>query len=70
VKFETVRSRPGRHPHRRQLPWAPHWTAPPLPADGRATTKAWFYTPGEYVLRVRADDGALTTDQQVVVVVK
>lgn len=51
-------------------PWAPHWTAPPLPADGRQSTKATFLTPGEYVLRVRADDGALTTDQQVVVVVK
>ncbi|MCC6990460.1 MAG: hypothetical protein IT181_15745, partial [Acidobacteria bacterium] len=51
-------------------PWAPHWTAPELPADGRLKTTAWFNTPGEYVLRVRADDGALTTDQQVIVVVK
>ena len=51
-------------------PWAPHWTAPPLPADGKITTTAWFYTPGEYVLRARADDGALTADQQVVVVVR
>ena len=51
-------------------PWAPHWTAPSLPPDGRLKTTAWFNTPGEYVLRVRADDGALTTDQQVIVVVK
>jgi hypothetical protein len=51
-------------------PWAPHWTAPPLPPDGKITTTAWFYTPGEYVLRSRADDGALTADQQVIVVVK
>ncbi|MEZ5417602.1 MAG: hypothetical protein R2708_09685 [Vicinamibacterales bacterium] len=51
-------------------PWAPHWVAPALPADGRVTTTAWFQTPGEYVLRVRADDGALTTDQQVTIVVK
>jgi hypothetical protein len=51
-------------------PWAPHWRAPELPADGKVTTTAWFYTPGEYVLRSRADDGALTADQQVVVVVK
>ena len=51
-------------------PWAPHWVAPELPADGRVTTTAWFQTPGEYVLRVRADDGALTTDQQVTIVVK
>jgi hypothetical protein len=51
-------------------PWAPHWRAPELPPDGKVTTTAWFYTPGEYVLRSRADDGALTADQQVVVVVK
>ncbi len=51
-------------------PWAPHWVAPPLPPDGKVATTAWFYTPGEYVLRSRADDGALTADQQVVVVVK
>ena len=51
-------------------PWAPHWVAPPLPPDGKVTTTAWFYTPGEYVLRSRADDGALTADQQVIVVVK
>jgi hypothetical protein len=51
-------------------PWAPHWTAPQLPTDGKQTTTAWFKTPGEYVLRVRADDGALTADQQVTIVVK
>jgi hypothetical protein len=51
-------------------PWAPHWRAPQLPPDGKVATTAWFYTPGEYVLRSRADDGALTADQQVVVVVK
>ena len=51
-------------------PWAPHWRAPELPPDGRVTTTAWFNTPGEYVLRARADDGALTADQQVIVVVK
>jgi hypothetical protein len=51
-------------------PWAPHWRAPELPPDGKVATTAWFYTPGEYVLRSRADDGALTADQQVIVVVK
>lgn len=51
-------------------PWAPHWTAPKLPDDGKISTTAWFHTPGEYVLRSRADDGALTSDQQIVVVVK
>lgn len=51
-------------------PWAPHWTAPQLPPDGKQSTTAWFKAPGEYVLRVRADDGALTADQQITVVVK
>lgn len=51
-------------------PWAPHWVAPELPKDGKVTTTAWFKTPGEYVLRVRADDGALTSDQQITIVVK
>ena len=51
-------------------PCAPHWRAPELPPDGRVTTTAWFNTPGEYVLRARADDGALTADQQVIIVVK
>ncbi len=51
-------------------PWAPHWFAPTLSGDGKVSTTAWFYTPGEYVLRSRADDGALTSDQQVTVVVK
>jgi hypothetical protein len=50
-------------------PWAPHWTAPRLPADGRITVQATFHAPGEYLLRSRADDGALTADQQVTIVV-
>lgn len=51
-------------------PWAPHWTAPKLPPDGKQTTTAWFSAPGEYVLRARADDGALTADQHITIVVK
>lgn len=51
-------------------PWAPHWTAPKLPADGKVSVRATFSEPGEYVLRARADDGALTADQQITVVVK
>ncbi len=51
-------------------PWAPHWVAPELPADGRVTVTAWFSKPGEYVLRAHADDGALTADQAITVVVK
>ncbi|MEP7118328.1 MAG: hypothetical protein ABI880_12145 [Acidobacteriota bacterium] len=51
-------------------PWAPHWIAPAVPANGRLSTTAWFYAPGEYVLHSRADDGALTSDQTVTIVVK
>lgn len=51
-------------------PWAPHWVAPELPPDGKVTVHATFSKPGEYVLRARADDGALTADQQITIVVK
>ena len=50
-------------------PWAPVWLAPPLPPDGRVTVHATFAVPGTYVLRSRADDGALTADGQVTVTV-
>jgi hypothetical protein len=50
-------------------PWAPVWTAPPLPQDGKVTVQVSFAEPGTYVLRSRADDGALTADGHVTVVV-
>ena len=50
-------------------PWAPVWIAPPPPADGKHTVWATFSEPGVYVLRSRADDGALTADGQVTVTV-
>ena len=50
-------------------PWAPVWVAPPLPADGKHTVWATFSEPGVYVLRSRADDGALTADGQVTITV-
>jgi hypothetical protein len=50
-------------------PWAPVWVAPPLPADGKVTVWATFSDPGVYVLRSRADDGALTADGQVTITV-
>jgi hypothetical protein len=50
-------------------PWAPIWVAPPVPADGRYTAKVTFSAPGTYVLRARADDGALTGDDEVTVTV-
>ena len=50
-------------------PWAPYWTPPALPADGKHTTQVTFDEPGTYVLCARADDGALTADDMVTVTV-
>jgi hypothetical protein len=50
-------------------PWAPVWVAPTLPADGKLTVQATFSEPGTYVLRSLADDGALTTYDEVTIVV-
>ena len=50
-------------------PWAPIWVAPPAPADGHYTTQVTFSEPGTYVLRARADDGALTGDDELTVTV-
>ena len=50
-------------------PWAPIWAPPPVPADGKYTVSATFAEPGTYVLRARADDGALTSDEEVTVTV-
>jgi hypothetical protein len=48
-------------------PWAPYWTPPPFPADGKQTVQVTFDEPGTYVLCLRADDGALTSDEMVTV---
>jgi hypothetical protein len=50
-------------------PWAPLWTRPELPADGKWSARVSFADPGTYVLRARADDGALTADEDVTVTV-
>ena len=50
-------------------PWAPLWQAPPVPTDGKYVTTATFAEPGTYVLRARADDGLLTSDEDVTVTV-
>jgi hypothetical protein len=50
-------------------PWAPLWVAPPLPVDNRWMAQARFDTPGNYVLRARADDGGLLADADVSVMV-
>lgn len=50
-------------------PWAPIWASPDLPADGKLTVQVTFSKAGTYVLRARADDGALTGDGQVTITV-
>ncbi len=40
-------------------PWAPLWTPPEMPADGKVVVHATFTEPGTYILRGLADDGAL-----------
>ena len=50
-------------------PWAPLWTPPELAEDGKVSVRATFDEPGEYVIRVRADDGALTSDGMVTITV-
>lgn len=48
-------------------PWSPNWIAPPVPPDGRWVVRATFHEPGTYVLRGRADDGALFHDGDVTI---
>ena len=48
-------------------PWGPYWVPPPFPADGKQTVQVTFDEPGTYMLCMRADDGALTSDEIVTV---
>jgi len=48
-------------------PWAPFWEAPPAPEDDRWVVDVVFDRPGTYVLRGRADDGALYADREITV---
>jgi plastocyanin len=50
-------------------PWAPLWAAPKLPDDGKLAVHVTFDEPGTYVLRCRADDGALVADEEVTIIV-
>jgi hypothetical protein len=50
-------------------PWAPLWAAPKLPEDGKLPVSVSFDTPGTYVLRCVADDGALMSGEDVTIVV-
>jgi hypothetical protein len=50
-------------------PWAPLWTPPPVPEDGKYAAQVTFGEPGTYVLRALADDGALFANQELTVTV-
>lgn len=50
-------------------PWAPLWTPPKLPDNGMQDIHATFSEPGTYVLRCRADDGALVADDEITIIV-
>ena len=50
-------------------PWAPLWVVPEVPEDGVWEVQVTFAQPGTYVLRARADDGALFDDKDVTVTV-
>ncbi len=50
-------------------PWAPIWAPPPLADSGRTSVQVTFHEPGTYVLRSHADDGALTSDEPITIVV-
>lgn len=49
--------------------WAPRWVAPKAPADGKWAATVTFDTPGSYVMRWHASDGALTADQDIKITV-
>ena len=50
-------------------PWAPLWPRSPIPEDGIWRATVTFDQPGTYILRARADDGALYFDEDVTIVV-
>jgi hypothetical protein len=51
-------------------PWASFWIPPTPPEDDRWITEVTFNRPGTYILRGRADDGGLYTDEQITVTVR
>ncbi len=51
-------------------PWSPFWEAPSTPEDNQWVTQVTFTKPGTYVLRGRADDGALFADEEVTINVR
>ena len=70
VKFDPPQVKPWEDTRAgANSPWAPQWTAMPIPADGKQPVTVMFSEPGTYVLRCRADDGALVSDDEITIIV-
>ena len=71
VTFDPVQVKPWEDTRAgANSPWAPLWTPPEMPADGKIVVHATFAEPGTYVLRGLADDGALFGSDEVTVTVR
>ena len=71
VKFDPEQVKPWEDTRAgANSPWAPLWTPPEMPADGKVVVHATFSEPGTYVLRGLADDGALFGGDEVTVTVR
>jgi hypothetical protein len=71
VRFDPMQVKPWEDTRAgANSPWAPLWNPPTIPSDGKVVTHATFNAPGTYVLRARADDGALFDDEELTVTVK
>ena len=70
VTFDPVQIKPWEDTRAgANSPWAPIWTPPAMPADGKVPARVTFSAPGTYVIRGLADDGALTGGDNVTVTV-
>jgi hypothetical protein len=70
VRFEPMQVKPWEDTRTgANSPWAPLWNPPAVPKDGMYMATATFQAPGTYVLRARADDGALLGDAELTVIV-
>lgn len=46
-------------------PWSPGWVPPPIPPGNRWVHNVSFSKPGEYIIRVNANDGSLFANENV-----
>ena len=66
--FEPIQIKPWEDNRAFQnAPWAPFWEAPAIPDGDRWVVRVAFDEPGTYVLRGRADDGFLHSDEEVTI---